>query len=114
MLSDEVTGSPIMRVFEVKVKPGSAEELLQNFATTSAEVVRDKPGNLGYFFGRGVGGDDDLVVFTSLWKDLDAIKARFGANWQQSYLPPGYDALIATHDLRHIDLSTGWHIQMDR
>ena len=78
MPSDEVTESPIMRLFEVRVKPGAAEKLLQNFATTSAEVVRGKPGNLGYFFGRGVGDDDDMVVFTSLWKDLDAIKTRFG------------------------------------
>ena len=112
MPGDQVAASPIMRLFEVRVRPGSAEELLENFATTSAAVVSGEPGNLGYFFGRGI-GDDDVVIFTSLWKDLDAIKERFGDNWQQSYLPPGYDDLIATHNLRHIDMSAGWHIQMN-
>lgn len=107
------TGSPIMRIFEVRVKKGSAEELRENFATTSAEVVIGKPGNLGYLFGRGVDDDDDLVIFTSRWKDLDAIKARFSDAWRQSYLPPGYECLIAPHNLRHIDLTTGWHIRID-
>ena len=110
---DQNTQGPIMRIFEVRVRKGAAEELLRNFATTSAEVVKGKPGNLGYFFGRGVDGDDDEVIFTSLWKDLDAIKNRFGYAWQQSYLPAGYNALIASHKLRHIDLSNGWHVQMD-
>jgi hypothetical protein len=33
------------------------------------------------------------VVFESIWRDLDAIKAAFGDAWQQSYLPEGYSAL---------------------
>ena len=112
-MHDHSTKGPIMRIFEVRVRRGAAEELLQKFATTSAEVVKGKPGNLGYFFGRHVGGDDDEVIFTSLWEDLDAIKNRFGDDWQQSYLPAGYDSLIASHKLRHIDLSSGWHVEMD-
>ena len=78
---------PVLRIFDVKVRHGQAEMLLQKFSTTSAEVVRNEPGNRGYFFGRGMLADAGRLVFASLWKDLDAIKWRFGEDWQASFLP---------------------------
>ena len=101
---------PLLRIFEVQTKPGCADELLKNFATTSADVVRDKPGNNGYFFGRCVQGGDDVVMFVSVWRNLDAVKSRFGDDWQASYMPEGYDELIDECSVRHIDMSDGWHV----
>jgi quinol monooxygenase YgiN len=105
---------PVMRLFEVRAKPGCAADLLKKFATTSAEVVQGQPGNLGYYFGQVVGSEEDSVVFASIWKDLDAVKERFGEDWQVSFLPAGYEDLIDECSVRHIDLSAGWHVQMDR
>lgn len=68
----------IMRSFEARAKPGCAEALLRKFATTSAEVVQGEPGNEEYFFGHGVQRDEGVVVFASMWRDLDSVKARFG------------------------------------
>lgn len=110
ILSDS---GPILRLFEVQTKQGCAAELVAKFATTSADVVRNEPGNKGYFFGRGVAQDEDVVVFASVWKDLNAVKQRFGADWQRSFLPPGYEAQIEVCSVRHIDMSSGWHVQMD-
>jgi len=104
---------PIVRLFQVRAKPGCAEKLIQKFAVTSAEVVKGEPGNQGYFFGNGVGSDDEYVVFASLWQDLDAVKARFGDEWQTSFLPPGYEDLIEECSIRHIDASSGWHVKSD-
>lgn len=105
-------GGPILRLFEVRAKPGCAETLREKFATTSADVVRDEPGSEGYFFGQGVSADDDLVVFASIWSDLDAVKRRFGEAWRSSFLPEGYEALIEECAVRHIDLSAGWHVRL--
>ncbi len=107
---DPVRG-PILRLFEVTAKSGCGPELLRKFATTSADVVRGEPGNEGYLFGSQLPGGDDgeKVVFASLWRDLDAVKERFGADWQESFLPEGYEALIETSSIRHIDLTGGWH-----
>ena len=105
------SAGPLLRIFEVQVKPGCADELMENFSTTSAEVVQGKPGNRGYFFGRCVHGGDNVVMFVSIWNDLDAVKARFGDDWQKSYLPPGYEDLIEQCSLRHFDMNSGWHIQ---
>ena len=105
---------PVLRLFEVQVKPGCADTLLAKFAPTSADVVQGEPGNTGYFFGAEIESDGETVIFASIWRDLAAVKDRFGADWQVSFLPPGYEDLIDTCSVRHIDLSTGWHVQGSR
>lgn len=102
-----------MRLFEVRVKDGRTDELLASFATTSADVVRHEPGNKGFFFGRAVEVDDDVVVFASFWRDLDAVKQRFGDRWQVSFLPPGYETMIEECSVRHFDLSAGWSVTIE-
>ena len=101
---------PILRIFEVRTKPGCADTLLANFATTSADVVRHEPGNLGYYFGRSVEGDGNNVTFVSVWENLDAIRQRFGDAWQVSYMPDGYDDLVEDYGIRHVDVTGGWHV----
>ncbi|MET1411549.1 antibiotic biosynthesis monooxygenase [Roseibium sp. HPY-6] len=114
MVAQSNERGPILRLFKVKSKRGCEETLLGKFATTSANVVRNEPGNEGYFFGRGIESDEDTLVFASLWKDFDAIKQRFGDAWDQSFLPEGYEDLIEEHSLQHIDLSSGWHASVGR
>ena len=114
MQRDESDSGPIMRLFEARAKPGCADALLRKFATTSADVVLSEPGNQGYFFGQGLVRDDGVVVFASMWKDLDSVRARFGQDWQRSFLPAGYEDLIDECSVRHIDVGSGWHVQLDR
>ena len=54
----------------------------------------------------------DTVIFASLWESLEAIQTRFGADWQVSFLPEGYEDMIAECSVRHIDLSGGWHAEV--
>ena len=106
-----MANGPILRLFEVKAKDGCLEILLQKFATTSAEVVANEPGNAGYFFGRLLHSSDDVAIFASVWDDMKAIKRRFGADWQSSFQPDGYEDLIETCSIRHFDLQSGWHVE---
>lgn len=93
----------ILRVFEVRAKPGNAGLLKQKLSDTSVSVVKGKPGNLGYFFGSSLSSDENDLVFISVWKDLESIKSRFGEQWQESFLPPGYDEMIQSCSIRHIE-----------
>jgi quinol monooxygenase YgiN len=104
------SSGPLLRIFEVRTKPGCAPKLLENFATTSADVVRNEPGNRGYFFGQCLEGGEDTVMFVSLWENLDAVKTRFGEDWQVSYMPPGYEDLIDECTVRHFDMAGGWNV----
>ena len=80
----------ILRVFEVRARQGNATLLKQKLSDTSVSVVQGKPGNLGHMFGEVISTDENDLVFVSVWKDLDAVKARFGEEWEQSFLPAGY------------------------
>lgn len=106
-----INDGPVLRIFEVRTKPNAAATLLSNFATTSAQVVKDEPGNCGYFFGQSLERDGDTVLFVSVWRDLAAIKDKFGAEWQSSYLPDGYSDLIEDCSVRHFNVSDGWHVE---
>ena len=84
-MSDEKAFSgSILRVFEARAKPGCADLLVKKFATTSGDVVRNQPGNLGHFFGKSVSDEDDVFLFVSVWRDLNAVKSRFGDDWKSS------------------------------
>ena len=95
----------IFRVFEVRAKEGKAESLRLKLSKTSVTIVKDKPGNLGYFFGKHLFSDEHDLVFTSVWKDLESIKSNFGDDWEQSYLPEGYEAIIESCSITHIAFS---------
>ena len=93
----------ILRIFEVRAKPGNTEVLKRKLSDTSVSVVNGKPGNLGYFFGENVTSDGNDLVFISVWKDLDSIKAYFGDDWEQSYLPEGYEEIIDHCSVKHVE-----------
>ncbi|MEK9673158.1 MAG: hypothetical protein VW268_11755 [Rhodospirillaceae bacterium] len=68
------------------------------------------PANEGYFLGCGVAEEEELLIFASVWRDLNAVKERFGDNWNAALLPAGYGDLIEDCAVRHFDLSQGWHL----
>ena len=94
----------ILRIFEVSAKPGKAELLKQKLSDTSVSVVKGQPGNLGYFFGENLSSGENDLVFISVWKDLGSIQSYFGKDWQQSYLPEGYEEIIESCSVKHIEV----------
>ena len=99
----------ILRVFEVRAKPGKADVLRQKLSDTSVSVVDGEPGNLGYLFGSNLSSDGNDLVFISVWRDMQSIQSRFGAQWQESHLPEGYEALIESCSLKHIKIDGQLH-----
>ena len=93
----------ILRIFEVRAKSGNAELLKQKLSDTSVSVVKGKPGNIGYFFGANLSSDENDLVFISVWEDLESIKSLFGEKWEESYLPEGYDEIIESCSIKHIE-----------
>lgn len=114
MQHGEESSGPILRLFEARAKPGCVDELAQKLSTSSIDVVRNEPGNEGYFFGQSVADDPDVLVFASIWMDMHAVKDRFGENWQSSYLPEGYADLIDACSVRHFILASESQLQLPR
>ena len=93
----------ILRIFEVRAKPGNAELLKQKLSDTSVSVVKGKPGNLGYFFGENLSSDGNDFMFISVWQDPASIQARFGKDWEASFLPEGYEQIIESCSIKHVE-----------
>ena len=94
----------ILRVFEVRAKPGMKEILQHKLSDTSISVVDGKPGNLGYFFGEDLSSAQNDLVFISVWESLESIKSHFGEDWEESFLPPGYEEIIESCSIRHLQV----------
>lgn len=112
MKNENVNSGTIMRLFHVKAKNGCVENLLKKFDTTSADVVKNEPGNRGYFFGSGVSVNDNVVIFASFWSNIEAVKKRFGEDWQKSFLPYGYENLIEECCVEHIEVGSNWYVEL--
>ena len=93
----------ILRVFEVRAKAGNTDVLKKKLSDTSVAVVKGKPGNIGYFFGANLSSDANDLVFISVWEDLESIQSLFGEKWEESFLPEGYDEIIESCSIKHIE-----------
>jgi hypothetical protein len=69
------------------------------------EVVQDQPGFLGYLVAGPANEIQHDFIFASIWTDSDAVKARFGRDWRDSLLPPGYAELIEECSVEHFQLT---------
>ena len=96
---------PIARVFRATAAPGCRDELLRRFRSSSSALVSSKAGCLGYRILEPVDPSASELVFESIWRDLDAVKAAFGEAWQQSHLPEGYAALLTADSVQHFLVS---------
>lgn len=108
MNDDVMFSGSVLRVFEARAKPGCVKELARRLTSISIDVVQNEPGNQGHLIGKKLTTDGDDLVFVSVWKDIAAIKVRFGEDWEASYLPPGYADLIDDFSVTHITLQNDW------
>jgi quinol monooxygenase YgiN len=99
------SGVPILRLFRARARPNCESALADKLATSSVQVVRDEPGFLGLICAGPANDSDRDFVFASMWRDVDAIKARFGRDWRDSFLPPGYAELIEECSVEHYQLA---------
>jgi quinol monooxygenase YgiN len=96
---------PILRIFKARAKPGSEGAIAGKLATTSAELVRDQAGLLGFLASRPANDAERDFVFATVWRDADALKTFFGQEWRVSLLPPGYSDLIEVCSVEHYYLT---------
>ena len=96
---------PIIRIFRARARQGCERALADKLATSSIDVVQGHPGFLGYLVAGPANEAQHEFIFASIWADADAVKARFGAEWRISLLPPGYAELIEECTVDHYHLT---------
>jgi len=96
---------PIIRVFRAHARQGCKRALADRLATSSVQVVQGQPGFSRLSSCRSGERKSAQFIFASIWTDADALKARFGQEWRDSLLPPGYAELIEECSVEHYHLT---------
>jgi len=94
-----------MRVFRAQAKRGCERALADKLATSSIEVVQGQPGFLGYLVAGPASEGRHEFIFASIWADSASVRARFGEQWRDSMLPPGYAELMEECSVDHYHLT---------
>ncbi|HET7716300.1 MAG TPA: hypothetical protein VFK86_11800 [Bauldia sp.] len=67
----------------------------------SVPMVKSAKGMRGYYAGEPFDPDAAEFTVTTLWNDLDSIKAFAGENWNRAVIPPDEVPLIAESYIHH-------------
>ncbi len=91
----------IFRVFRAVVRPGKADEFKAMLERLSIPMVKSAKGMLGYYVGEPLDPAVPEFTVTTLWEDLDSLKAFAGENWNRAVIPPEEVPLIAESFIHH-------------
>ena len=91
----------IFRVFRATIRPGKADEFKEMLQRLSIPMVKAAKGMLGYYFGEPLDPAVPEFTVTTVWEDLDSLKAFAGENWNRAIIPPEEVPLIAESFIHH-------------
>jgi prepilin-type processing-associated H-X9-DG protein len=97
----------IIRLFRAKPKAGKSDELATLVKDVSIAFVDGHAGLIARHPGRSMATGGEEIVMISVWKDLDAMKAMTGENWQDAVIPDERFAdLIESCSVEHYESIT--------
>ena len=93
----------IIRIFRAKIRENQVSEFKQMVQNQSIPWLESSEGMLGYFPGESFGENAREFVMITLWRDLDALEAFAGADWDNPVVTedeaPLVEAMFADHYL---------------
>ncbi|MGH7165229.1 MAG: antibiotic biosynthesis monooxygenase family protein, partial [Nitrospiraceae bacterium] len=85
----------LFRVFRATIRPAKVDAFRDMLERLSIPMVKAADGMLSYYVGEPLDPAVPEFTVTTLWKDLDSLKAFAGENWNRSVIPPEEVPLIA-------------------
>jgi heme-degrading monooxygenase HmoA len=67
----------------------------------SIPLVAAQDGLLACYVGRPIGRNDDEFTMVSIWRDLDALRAFTGEDWESPVIPDEREAAIIVESFAH-------------
>ncbi len=93
----------IVRVFRAKIRKGRVAEFKRMVLDQSIPWLKSSDGMLGYFPGEPFGYNGQEFVMITLWRDLAALEAFAGTDWETPVVTedegPLVEAMFADHYL---------------
>ena len=94
----------IMRVFQVSTHPGKEAEFAEFFHGTAIPLMRSTEGIVNVLPGAPRAESPRQFCFVMIWRDLDALKAFAGEDYESPHIHPDEAALVAHRSIRHYEL----------
>lgn len=94
----------IMRIFQVVTRPGKEEEFSQFFHETAIPLMRRTEGIVQVLPGAPLADSPREFSFVMVWKDLDALKAFVGEDYQSPHIDPAEAELVESRSIKHYEL----------
>lgn len=93
----------ILRVFTAKIRKGKEAEFRKKVLEQSLPRLRTQDGMANCFAGAPLSGPASEFTMVSLWRDLDALKAFLGENWERPSVTPDEVPLVEDMSVRHYE-----------
>lgn len=94
----------ILRLFQVTTKPGKEAAFRAFFENTAIPMMRETDGCLAILPGAARAESPQHFAFVMVWRDLDALKAFVGEDYNQAHIDPSEEELVAHRVVHHYDL----------
>lgn len=94
----------IMRIFQVTTHPGKEAEFGKFFHETAIPLMKSTDGCVQVLPGAARSETPREFSFVMIWRDLDALKAFVGEDYDSPHIDPGEAKLVANRTIRHYDL----------
>jgi quinol monooxygenase YgiN len=94
----------IMRIFQVVIRPGKVEEFSKFFHETAIPLMKGTDGIVSVLPGAARNESPREFSFVMVWRDLDALKAFVGEDYNSPHIDPAEAELVESRTIRHYDL----------
>ncbi len=94
----------IVRIFRVVTEPGQRANFETFFRETAVPLMKGTGGieDITFCLPRPETPDEFCIVM--VWRDLDALKAFVGADWQTPHIHPDEEGIVKERFLHHYEL----------
>ena len=97
----------IMRIFQVVTRPGKEKEFSNFFHQTAIPLMKRTEGIVTVLPGAARPDSPREFSFVMVWKDLDALKAFVGEDYQSPHIDAAEAELVESRSIKHYDLVDG-------
>lgn len=94
----------IMRIFQVVIRPGKEAEFARFFHDTAIPLMKGTDGIVNVLPGAARAESPREFSFVMVWRDLDALKAFVGEDYDSPHIDPAEAELVESRLIRHYDL----------
>lgn len=94
----------IMRIFQVVTRPGKERQFSKFFHETAIPLMKGTEGIVSVLPGAPRPDSPREFSLVMVWKDLDALKAFVGEDYQSPHIDPAEAELVESRSIKHYDL----------